>query len=175
MSAGPPAPHADVPNFWQRCDYAATLLARSKLLRQIRQNPQRLPSLRRYYAQYPEVFLEHWGWVAEPRNSATGLPTELPLCLWPRQRKLVRWMVARWRSDESGVVVKARDSGASWLSCCVGAPLALLVPGTVVGYGSRKVELVDGTPKAQPSTTSQQPPLTNIARSFIYQDSPRHS
>lgn len=132
---------------WQRPDYSRVLRERAERLRRLRAAPHLLPALRAHYAQHPEEFLQHWAWIAEPR-AAGFAATDIPLQLWPRQRALIAWILARWKAGESGLVLKARDSGVSWLTVMLGATLCLFYPGTIVGYGSRKIELIDGGPKA---------------------------
>lgn len=133
---------------WHRPDYRPVFAARLERLRRLRARPELMSALRAHYAARPWAFLDDWACVAEPRNAPLGLSTTIPLVLWPRQRELLEWIFERWQRGEPGVVAKSRDSGVSWLTVCLGITLALFYPGTVIGYGSRKVELVDGTPKS---------------------------
>jgi len=68
---------------------------------------------------------------------------QIPFRLFPRQAEFLRWVAERRASDEGGLVEKSRDSGLTWL-CCVYAVHAWLFGGQVsIGFGSRKLELVD--------------------------------
>ena len=133
---------------WRNIDYRAITTERIGRLMRLRRNPHLLPSLLAFYRDNPAQFLDDWGCVQEPRHAAVDLPTEIPLKLWPRQWELIAWIMERWRAGEPGVITKSRDSGVSWLTVCLGATLCLFYPGVVIGYASRKVELVDGTPKS---------------------------
>ncbi len=134
---------------WQRPDYSGILQQRVERLRRFRAAaPHERAAVLRFYADRPDLFLNDWACVLEPRNAARGLATSIPMVLWPKQQQLVRWIYERWRCGESGIVLKSRDSGVSWLTVALGATLCLFHPGTVVGYGSRKVEYLDGGPKS---------------------------
>ena len=139
-----PRPNAHAP------DYAAVFSARVDRLRRIRAEPGCLPALRRYYAEHPAAFVNDWGMTLDPRLAQQGLPSLVPFTLWPRQWEFVDWCVERWRKGESGLIEKARDAGASWLSVALSCTLCLMHPGLVIGYGSRKLELVDqiGSPRS---------------------------
>lgn len=67
----------------------------------------------------------------------------IPFRLFPRQAEFLAWLAERRAKEESGLVEKSRDSGLTWL-CCVYAVHAWLFGGPVsIGFGSRKLELVD--------------------------------
>lgn len=67
----------------------------------------------------------------------------IPFRLFPRQAEFLRWVADRRTAEEGGLVEKSRDSGLTWL-CCVYAVHAWLFDGAVsIGFGSRKLELVD--------------------------------
>ncbi len=130
---------------WQRPDYAPVLQRRVQILQRFRAaSPRERAGCVRFYADHPGQFITNWGCVLEPRNAARGLATSIPLVLWPKQEQLVDWLHQRWLRGENGLVLKSRDSGVSWLSIALGATLCLFHPGTIVGYGSRKIEYVDG-------------------------------
>lgn len=131
-------------------DYAAVFAARIARLRRIRADVACLPALRTHYAAHPAQFITDWGMTLDPRLAQQGLPSLVPFTLWPRQLKFVDWCVERWRKGESGLIEKARDAGASWLSIALSCTLCLLNRGLVIGYGSRKLELVDqiGSPRS---------------------------
>lgn len=52
-------------------------------------------------------------------------------------------MVALDESGSDGILEKSRDMGASWLSAAYAVHSWLFVPGSAIGFGSRKLEYVD--------------------------------
>jgi phage terminase large subunit len=135
---------------WKRPDYGAVNAQRILRLQRLRANPATLPAVREFYAANPARFIGDWGRTLDPRLAQRGLPSLIPFVLWPRQIEFVDWCVERWRRGESGLIEKARDAGASWLSVALSCTLCLFHPGLVIGYGSRKLELVDqiGSPRS---------------------------
>lgn len=121
---------------------------RNALIRLRAASPTQLAALWTFYREHPADFLQDWGTCHEPRNAALGLPTLLPMLLWLRQRELVDWIHARWLRGEYGLLLKARDSGASWISVGFGIWACLFHPGSAIGFGSRKTEYVDASPKS---------------------------
>ncbi len=129
-------------------DYYAIIAERIKRLARIRATPGGFMALRAFYQDRIAQFISDWGMVHEPRNAAQGLPTEVPFILWPRQIQWIDWALGRWRAGEPGITEKTRDSGLTQLSVALSSSSCLLYDGVVVGFGSRKVEYVDGTPKS---------------------------
>lgn len=144
----PTAVTARVSNW--RPDYTAIFASRVARLKRVRADPRSLPALKCYYAAHPAAFIADWGVTLDPRNAERGWPSLVPFVPWPRQVEFVDWCVERWRRGESGLIEKSRDSGASWLSIALSCTLCLFHPGLVIGYGSRKLELVDqlGSPRS---------------------------
>lgn len=95
-------------------------------------------------------FINHWCDTFDPRNIHTDLPTHLPLILFERQDELVEFILGCMADDESGLIEKCRDFGATWVCCAISVWLWLFQPGAAVGWGSRKEEYVDrlGDPKS---------------------------
>lgn len=81
----------------------------------MREDPRRVSLLRHYYRGHIADFIHDWGVTIDPRAVAEGKYALMPFKLWPKQRKLVNWMLNLWRTGKPGVVVKGRDVGASWL------------------------------------------------------------
>jgi phage terminase large subunit len=128
------------------------LRERARRLAWMRQDPQRIAWLKKYYAdpKHTADFIADWCCTVDPRNIERGLPAMVPFTLFPRQRELVDWIIARWKGSEGGIVVKPRDCGASWTILALACTLCLFNRDLVVGFGSRKEEYVDklGAPKA---------------------------
>ena len=124
-------------------DYVSIFQARIDRLNRIRKNPSQLPALRAYYRDHIADFINDWGCTLDPRNVAQGRPAFLPFVLMPKQRELVEWIVARWKNNESGIVEKSRDVGASWLAMAVAISLCLFHDGVAIGFGSAKEDKLD--------------------------------
>jgi phage terminase large subunit len=103
-----------------------------------------------YYADNPADFVEHWCMTYDPRNAGTKVPTLLPFVPFQRQRELVEFLHALIKGQQSGLIEKARDMGATWIACAFSVWLWLYHPGAAIGWGSRKQDLVDqlGDPKS---------------------------
>ena len=135
----PAAPRFD----WRRPEYVQVFQARTERLKRLRANPDALPDIKRYYARRPDQFINDWGQTHDPRNPERGLPASVPFILFPRQREWIDWVLERWRAQESGLVEKSRDMGASWLAMAFSCTMCLFHHGLTIGWGSRKEELVD--------------------------------
>ena len=135
---------------WKRPDYTPIFAARIKKLDYIRNNPKELPALKLYYKDHPVQFINDWGNTSDPRLAEIGLPTVVPFILFPRQEEYILWLLDRWKKREDGLCEKSRDMGISWLCIAFGVWMWLFYPGTVIGFGSRKEDLVDkiGDPKS---------------------------
>lgn len=135
---------------WKAPDYEWVYTQRAERLRYLREHPEILHRLHEHYAQNPVDWINDWGMTFDPRLAETGQRTVMPFILFPRQEEYVNWVVERWRKREDGIVEKSRDMGVSWLCVAISAWFLTLIPGTVVGMGSRKEEYVDkiGDPKS---------------------------
>lgn len=135
---------------WKHPEYGPIIKERIRRLQHIRENPDMLPHLKRFYRDQPWQFLTDWGWTADPRNVEIDLPVVVPFLLFPKQIELAKWIIERWRGRESGVLPKSREVGATWIAGSIGATLCMFNSDLAVGIGSRKLELVDSLddPKA---------------------------
>jgi phage terminase large subunit len=96
------------------------------------------------YANDPIQFCEDWIDTFDPRNAAKeGELTRMPFVLFKRQRQLIRFFKACLDNEANGLVEKSRDMGATWCAVAFSVWLWLFVPGSSVGFGSRKAQLVD--------------------------------
>ena len=131
-------------------DYIAVFRWRLDRLKKIKENPQLLPGLRKYYRENPAQFIIDWGVTSDPRNVERGLPTLAPFILFPRQEEWVHWFLERWKKQEPGITDKSREMGMSWLTVALASTVCLFNDGVTVGFGSRKEEYVDkkGDPKS---------------------------
>jgi hypothetical protein len=135
---------------WRSPDYTAVFAERARRLAFLREHVELLPAIRTYYREHPAQFPADWGMTHDPRLAERGLPTTVPFVPWPKQTEALNWMLARWRSQQSGLIEKSRDSGATYLAVALAATLCLFHDGLVVGFGSRKEEYIDklGVPKS---------------------------
>ena len=124
-------------------DYASVYRRRLRILAKLRADPSLLPVMRAYYRENPWQFVEDWGSTYDPRNIAKGLPATIPFIPFPKQVELIKWIVAKWRGSQDGVVPKSRDTGASWVAIALSCTLCLFYEGMAIGFGSRKEEYVD--------------------------------
>ena len=118
---------------------------RQEQLLRLRADPKLLKGAREYYSK-PEnfaQFISHWCDTYDPRNVSLGLPTRMPLLLFQRQIDMVDFLNALMAGEEDGLIEKARDMGATWVAAAYSVCLWLWVPGSAVGWGSRKEQLVD--------------------------------
>ncbi|MDZ7906197.1 MAG: hypothetical protein U5N55_10790 [Cypionkella sp.] len=110
----------------------------------MRANPALLAGAMEYYRTRPVEFINHWMDTYDPRLAGKkGKTPKMPFILFERQAQLVELLVACLQGEESALIEKARDMGATWLCCAVSVWLWLFWPGAAVGWGSRKEQLVD--------------------------------
>jgi phage terminase large subunit len=141
MSANPmPQP---APFDFKNPDYLPIYEARTERLKRMRANPQMLQALADFYRNDPASFINDFGVTHDPRNPERGLPASIPFLLFPKQRELIAWVLDRWRGQESALIEKSRDIGASWLLMALSCTLCLFNKGLTIGWGSRKEELLD--------------------------------
>lgn len=131
-------------------DYGQVFQWRVERLNRIRQNPDKIPSLKAYYRDHPAQFIIDWGCTFDPRNPEMGLPSTVPFLLFPKQEEWIDWFMDRWKSREAGITEKSRDMGMSWLTIALACTNCLFHSGLAVGFGSRKEAYVDliGDPKS---------------------------
>lgn len=128
---------------YRQPDYPAVFRSRLEALQRIRAAPERMPALRRYYADHPADFISDWGCTFDPRNAEIGLPGTIPFILFDRQREWIDWVMDSWRNRRPGVTVKSRELGVSWLAVALSCTICLFHRDITIGFGSRKLELVD--------------------------------
>lgn len=71
------------------------------------------------------------------------VPSTLPFSLFAKQEEFLRWLQECESMDSDGVAEKCRDVGFTWLCSAYAVHGWLFRPGFRVGFGSRKLELVD--------------------------------
>lgn len=124
-------------------DYVAEYAKRQQRLVAMRRAPELVTGAKAYYRTRPAEFIEHWCLTYDPRLAGSGTPSRLPFILFRRQREMVQFFQAVLEAQESGLIEKCRDAGATWVACAFSVWLWLFWPGAAVGWGSRKEQLVD--------------------------------
>jgi len=135
---------------WKNPSYDLVYAERSKMLANLRANPEILAKLKEFYKENPVDFITDWGMTVDPRLAEIGMPTTVPFVLFQRQEEFIDFIVDRWKGREDGLVEKSRDMGVSWLCVSIAVWMWLFHTGTIIGVGSRKEEYVDkiGDPKS---------------------------
>jgi phage terminase large subunit len=124
-------------------DYAKAFSQRIDFLKEIRRNPDQLPTLKAYYRDNPADFISDFGVTFDPRNAERGLPTTIPFVLFQKQREWIDWMLRKWKEGRPGLCEKSRDMGVTWLAVSLSCTMSLFHEGLAIGFGSRKTEYVD--------------------------------
>jgi hypothetical protein len=91
----------------------------------------------------PVWFINHFCFTYDPRNLARGMPAYVPFELYPRQEELVREIHEARQNQENVVIPKSRGVGATWTLAAYSLWMWIFEPGSSVGWGSRKENLVD--------------------------------
>ena len=101
---------------------------------------KRFPALLTYYAKHIPQFIDDWALTFDPRLRDAKL---IPFRLYPKQWELAEALLDSYRTGESLTVVKSRDSGASWLACCIAVALAIFEDGFTCLIGSQLESKID--------------------------------
>jgi len=124
-------------------NYPEVLAWRESQLIRLGQDPKLVAHAKKFYRDNPVAFINHWCDTYDPRNAAQEKPVTIPLILFDKQAELVEFIIACLRAEESGLVEKSRDMGASWVCISVTVWLFLFWDQVAIGWGSRKREQVD--------------------------------
>jgi hypothetical protein len=125
---------------WRKPDYDSVYEFRAAALDRLRQNPAALAGLKEYYSTHWADFITEWGMTVDPRKTGEKYA---PFVLFPRQIEFVNWVYERYLNGERGLAEKSRDVGFTWLCAACATCAWLFIPRAVIGFGSRKKELVD--------------------------------
>jgi hypothetical protein len=128
---------------WLAPDYSPFWDMRIRALAKLRGDPVLLAESKAYYAENVADFVNDWGVTVNPNNAGTAVPVVMPFLLFDKQLEYLQWLDERRRTKDSGVLVKSRDCGASWLAMSYACWLCLFYPNAAVGFGSHKEEQVD--------------------------------
>lgn len=140
--AEPPAPYqVDFKN----PDYNPVWTERIERLKWLRAKPSRVTAVKAYYKDHIADFISDWAVTVDPRVSGKGRNPIMPMVLMPKQVDLVNWIMDLWRSSEPGVLVKARDVGASWIAFAAACGMCALYKNMMIGFGSATEDKLDST------------------------------
>lgn len=124
--------------------YGDVFRFRVEKLKAFHGSPAVLASAHAYYRNNPVDFINHWMSTVDPRNSGVeGKLSEMPFILFDKQKELIWFLDDLVANNVNGLVQKSRDMGATWVCCAYSVWLWLYYPGTAIGWGSRKAQLVD--------------------------------
>lgn len=126
-----------------RPDYLQCYKDRINMVQNIRNTPGSIAYIKAYYASNPVSFILDWCLTYDPRNAGTNIPASMPFCLFERQIDMAQFVNECLLSKEKGLIEKSRDYGATWLCAALSVWCWLFMPGSSVGWGSRKQDLVD--------------------------------
>lgn len=92
-----------------------------------------------HYKNNPVDFINDWAVTLDPRIK----PSFRPFSLWPRQEDFINWLHGKWTDRNDGLAEKSRDMGVTWMCCAYAWYLWIWHTDQVIGFGSRKQDLVD--------------------------------
>jgi phage terminase large subunit len=124
-------------------DYVKHIQWRAETLRLISTDKDLLQGAQTTYLKDPAQFIDDWVDTIDPRNASSGQLVRMPFRLFPRQFDLIDFFHDWLGAEAHGLVEKSRDMGASWSAIAYAFWLFLWRPGSSVGFGSRKAQLVD--------------------------------
>ncbi len=122
-------------------DYAPVFNDRSHNLARIREDPENLPALKKYYAKNYADFIADWMMTNDPR--VQGRSKYMPFLLFPKQIEFIQWLEGLIKQQKDGLVEKTRDSGFTYMCGAFAICEWLFSAGSKTGFGSRKQDLVD--------------------------------
>ena len=93
-----------------------------------------------YYKTHPVQFIMDWLDTYDPRRAGSKW---IPFVFFTRQEDYILFIHDLRHDHENGLVEKARDMGATWLSCGYDVWSFLFIDNDSLGWGSRKQDLVD--------------------------------
>jgi phage terminase large subunit len=124
-------------------DYAAEFSTRINRIQRLKADAELRAGIAERYRDDPVAWILHWAVTYDPRKASTDEPPTMPFVLFNRQAELVQFLAACIDGQQSGLIEKARDMGATWVCSAVSVWLWLYRPGASIGWGSRKEQLVD--------------------------------
>ncbi len=118
---------------------------RYNLLTSIKGDRDNIKTTLQYISKREHIgtFVCDWCWTYDPRNATIGLPTILPMILFPNQVKFFEWLYNLYLNQRRGLIEKSRDAGATWLFVLMMTFEWRWTEGFAGGIGSNKLDNVD--------------------------------
>lgn len=113
---------------------------RIQMLQRLNSDPSLVAASKKYYSTRPVEFIMDWMDTYDPRNAQRKW---MPFVLFEKQVQLVEFLQGLSNDQQSGLIEKARDMGATWVCCAYSIWRWLFIPNDAIGWGSRKESLVD--------------------------------
>lgn len=129
-----------LPHYEWPPNYQAIYAWRINTINELRSNPRRLQSALAYYSTRPAEFIMHWMDTYDPRKIGSKW---VPFVFFLKQEDMIVFLDELRRDQESGLIEKCRDFGATWLCCGYSVWSWLFIKNDAIGWGSRKEILVD--------------------------------
>ncbi len=133
-------PRALAHDEWPDRDYRGVYAWRIEQLTKLRADAALLADAKRYYSTRPAEFIMHWCDTFNPRIQGNKW---IPFILFTRQDEFIAFLQELDRDQESGLVEKCRDIGATWLICAYSIWCWLFKTDDKTAWGSREQDLVD--------------------------------
>lgn len=124
-------------------DFSTELIRRNQVRMVINSTPNPAATATAHYTDSCVTFIRDCCVTYDPRNPAKGLPAKMPFIPFPKQVELINFVNGLMVDQNDGLVEKSRDMGATWICSGISVWLWLYHPGSAVGWGSRKEQLVD--------------------------------
>ncbi|NUM72754.1 hypothetical protein HUU40_00190 [candidate division KSB1 bacterium] len=121
-------------------DYRRVFAWRLKTRQQLRSDPNFAASAKKYYSTRPGEFIMDWMDTYNPRKNSMKW---MPFVFFLKQAELIEFFHTLRNEQESGLIEKCRDAGATWLACGYTVWAFLFIKDGSIGWGSRKAMLVD--------------------------------
>lgn len=121
-------------------DYDGVFRWRYETLTKLNSDPTLLAAAKTYYSCRPAEFIMDWMDTYDPRKPERKW---MPFVFFEKQVDLIDFLESLDIDQESGLIEKARDMGATWVACAYSIWRWLFIKNDAVGWGSRKEQLVD--------------------------------
>ena len=121
-------------------NYDSVYRWRHAALIKLQSDPKLLAAAKTYYSKRPDEFIMDWMDTYDPRKPERKW---MPFVFFEKQVDLVYFFESLDLEQESGLIEKARDMGATWVACAYTIWRWLFIDDDAVGWGSRKEALVD--------------------------------
>lgn len=121
-------------------DYRGAYVWRMEMIARMNADPSFLAAANAYYSTRPIEWITHWCDTFNPRKK---IAKWMPFVFFQKQAELIEFFEALRRDQESGMIEKARDMGATWVASAYCVWCLKYIPNDAIGWGSRKEALVD--------------------------------